>query len=81
MKFNTNYSPTPGELFNKKVALALDTGIEAKNKKQTRRKYLGPSAIGRDCQREVQYGYMGQPKDFDFQGKTLRIFDFGHKSP
>lgn len=80
MKFNTNYSPTPGELFNKKVALALDTGIEAKNKKQTRRKYLGPSAIGRDCQREVQYGYMGQPKDFDFQGKTLRIFDFGHKS-
>lgn len=76
----TNFANTPTQLFNDRVNKALDLGIEKKNKEQPRRKYLGPSAIGRDCMREVQYGYMGQEKDYDFGGKTLRIFDFGHKS-
>lgn len=76
----TNFANTPTQLFNDRVNKALDLGIEKKNKEQPRRKYLGPSAIGRDCMREVQYGYMGQEKDYDFEGKTLRIFDFGHKS-
>ncbi len=78
--FRTNFAATPIELFNKKVNGAIDSALEKENAAFPPRKYLGPSAIGQDCMRKVQYGYMGQEKDYQFQGKTLRIFDFGHES-
>jgi len=80
VNFRTNFAATPGELFNKRVGNTIDAALERQNKETKSRKYLGPSSIGRECMRQVQYGYMGQPKDYDFKGRTLRIFDFGHKS-
>lgn len=58
----------------------IDKAMQAKNKEQVRRQYLGASRVGEECHRRLAYEYHGTPKDegADFKGKTLRIFDMGH---
>lgn len=60
------------------VNAVVDAGLTAKRAKQTARTYLGASAIGDACARRVQFEYAGAPREKEFEGKTLRIFDRGH---
>ena len=74
---------TPDEKTNPiydKIVEAIDLGMQAFNLSQPKRQYLGASAIGRPCERELAYSYHQIPKDegADFKGRTLRMFDMGH---
>lgn len=56
----------------------VDAALLRKRANQERREYLGASAVGAACQRQVQFEFAGAPRERDFEGKTLRIFDRGH---
>ncbi|MGN7612734.1 hypothetical protein ACQZV8_11690 [Magnetococcales bacterium HHB-1] len=58
----------------------IDEALEAKNRMEKKRNYLGASRLGVSCQRALQYEYTHTPKDEgrDFSGRTLRIFAAGH---
>ncbi len=45
------------------------------------RHYVSTSGLGRECLRQIQYDYLAVPKDEgrDFEPKTLRIFEAGHR--
>jgi hypothetical protein len=68
------------EAIVKEIEDAVDIAIVAGEKKRTRRKYIGASSIGDECQRKIQYRYLNYPVDPDkeFTARTLRIFQFGH---
>jgi hypothetical protein len=59
----------------------IDRAIDERAKQETRREYLGGSAIGEPCLRRLQYEYQSAPKDegTDFQPRTRRIFHRGHE--
>lgn len=63
-----------------KINAIIDAALESENAAQKPRDYIGPSAIGYSCERQVQYGFMGAAKDegSDYKGGTLRIFQAGH---
>jgi len=48
---------------------------------QPARRYVGTSGLGRECLRQIQYDYLGLPKDDgrDFEPATLRVFEAGHR--
>jgi hypothetical protein len=71
-----NHKPTPAE----RIIEAIDDALEARNKQQQPRNYLGASRIGADCDRALQYEYLHTPVDAgrSFSGKLLRIFEAGH---
>jgi len=50
---------------------------ELKNKKQKRRKYLGGSEIGDECERKLWLSYRWADKP-NFSGRLLRLFQYGH---
>tara|TARA_R110000824_G_scaffold69216_1_gene178350 strand:+ start:2759 stop:3487 length:729 start_codon:yes stop_codon:yes gene_type:complete len=58
----------------------INKSIEDKNSEQKKRTYLGASSLGDSCSRKIQYRYMGHKADegSGFNGKVLRIFEFGH---
>jgi hypothetical protein len=58
----------------------IDKAMQAKNKEQPKRKYLGASRVGEACERRLGYEFHLVEKDegSDFKGNTLRIFDMGH---
>ena len=60
---------------------AVDKAIVAGEEKRERRKYIGASSIGDECQRKIQYRYLNYPIDPNkaFTARTLRIFQFGHE--
>lgn len=62
-----------------RLAYLLDQAIVAERAKDEPRDYLGASRIGENCLRKLQYEYFNTPKDFPFEGKTLRIFHRGHE--
>ena len=62
-----------------RLAYMLDQAIVAERAKDAPRDYLGASRIGENCLRKLQYEYFNTPKDFPFEGKTLRIFHRGHE--
>ena len=62
-----------------RLAFLLDAAIVAERAKDAPRAYLGASRIGENCLRKLQYEYFNTPKDFPFEGKTLRIFQRGHE--
>lgn len=62
-----------------RLAYLLDQAIVAERGKDAPRDYLGASRIGESCLRRLQYEYFNTPKDFPFDGKTLRIFHRGHE--
>lgn len=64
------------ETFSEQVNEQIDYSL--RNKKRHQRDYLGASMLGEACSRKLQYNLMQTPKDKEFSGKTLRIFDAGH---
>jgi hypothetical protein len=73
--------------FNSHSALAdrfvdlIDKAIDDAAQSETRREYLGGSAIGEPCLRRLQYEYQNAPKDegAGFEPRTRRIFHRGHQ--
>lgn len=65
-----------GERFTALLDAAMTRRTEAK------RSYLGASDIGEPCARQLQYDYLGTPRDegSDFSAKTLRVFHRGHQA-
>lgn len=63
------------------VNAAIDAALAARNRKQPPRHYVSSSGLGRECLRQIQYDFLAAPKDEgrDFEGKTLRIFEAGHR--
>lgn len=60
---------------------AIDAALVARHQKQPPRLYVSASGLGRECLRQIQYDYLAVPKDEgrDFEPKTLRIFEAGHR--
>lgn len=57
----------------------IDAAFFAKRAAEPPREYVGASAIGGDCLRAVQLGYMGvAPDPGRITGTKLRIFETGH---
>lgn len=75
------FTPTkPWQETSKQLSELLDATWKAKQDAIPKRPYLGGSAIGRDCEREIAYSYHKVPIDTDgFSGQLYRIFDRGHK--
>lgn len=63
------------------VNAAIDAALAARNRAQAPRRYVGTSGLGRECLRQIQYDYLCVPKDEgrDFEPRTLRIFEAGHR--
>ncbi|EME69897.1 hypothetical protein H261_10849 [Paramagnetospirillum caucaseum] len=63
------------------VNAAIDAALVVRNREQAARQYVSTSGIGRECLRQIQYDYLAVPKDDgrDFEPKTLRIFEAGHR--
>ena len=57
------------------------TRCVARNRAQPPRRYVSTSGLGRECLRQIQYDYLAVPKDEgrEFEPKTLRIFEAGHR--
>jgi hypothetical protein len=58
---------------------AVDAAIEARGNAEPERPYLGMSAIGRPCSRELWYGFRWCSKK-DFDAATLKRFEDGHRT-
>jgi hypothetical protein len=60
---------------------AIDRALGVRNRAQPPRQYVSTSGLGRECLRQIQYDYLAAPKDEgrEFEGKTLRIFEAGHR--
>lgn len=76
-----NFAPAkPWQLTSNAVTEVLDRTYKAHKDAEPKRKYLGGSIIGRDCEREIAYMYHQVPIESDgFSGQLYRIFDRGHK--
>lgn len=57
----------------------IEQGLQACRAKQPSRNYLGASIIGKECDRAIQYSYTGAEQDKPHSGRTLLIFERGHK--
>jgi len=58
---------------------AMDAAQEAAQTKEKRRPYLGMSSLGKECSRELWYGFRWA-KRITFKAQTLRYFDDGHRT-
>ena len=63
------------------INAAIDAALIARNRAQPPRRYVSTSGLGRECLRQIQFDYLAAPKDQDreFEPKTLRIFEAGHR--
>ena len=63
------------------VNAAIDQALMARDRAQPPRRYVSTSGLGRECSRQIQYDYLAVPKDEgrEFEPKTLRIFEAGHR--
>ena len=67
--------------FLEKLNALIDQGLQQQRTLQALqapREYLGASHMGVACGRALQYEYQQVPRDEDFSGRSLRIFDIGH---
>lgn len=64
------------------VNTAIDNALIARDRAQPPRRYVSTSGLGRECLRQIQYDYLAVPKDGgrEFEPKTLRIFEAGHRA-
>lgn len=69
-----NHSPNIADKINE----IIDVALQQERAAQAERDYLGASRLGVSCARALQYEYTKTPKDEDFKGRTLRIFEIGH---
>jgi hypothetical protein len=61
-----------------KINDLIDRTLQKKNAESPKRHYLGASRLGVSCSRALQYEYTHTPRDKEFSGRTLRIFEMGH---
>lgn len=68
------------KMLSDKLNPLLEVVLEAQNKSEPKRRYLGGSRIGAECERMLQFEFFNTPKDpgKDFHGRILRIFERGH---
>lgn len=64
------------------INTAIDAALRARDQAQPARRYVSTSGLGRECLRQIQYDYLAVPKDEgrEFEPKTLRIFEAGHRA-
>ena len=64
------------------INAAIDAALSARDRAQSPRRYVSTSGLGRECLRQIQYDYLAVPKDEgrEFEPKTLRIFEAGHRA-
>lgn len=64
------------------ISAVIDRALVARNRSERPRTYVSSSGLGRDCLRQIQYDFLGLPKDEGqgFAPKTLRIFEAGHRA-
>lgn len=74
MTLDFNHRPTIADQINAHI----DAAIQSVRAYQPERDYLGASRLGVSCARALQYEYTKTPKDEDFSGRSLRIFEIGH---
>lgn len=74
------FTPDTPDPIRTAIVEVIDVGMQKANDSQPKRQYLGASAIGKACQRELAYSYHMVQKDegTEFKGRTLRMFDMGH---
>jgi hypothetical protein len=60
------------------IAPIVDAAIQTERNKQPSRNYLGASRWGESCERKLGYEFHHTPKNRQFSGQILRIFDAGH---
>lgn len=67
------------DIMGERLVALIDKALDETN--ETRRAYLGASAIGEPCARRLQYDYQGAPQDegTGFSPRIRRIFHRGHK--
>jgi len=58
---------------------AMDKAQEAAQTEEKRRPYLGMSSLGKECSRELWYGFRWV-KTIKFKAQTLRYFEDGHRT-
>jgi hypothetical protein len=69
-----NHRPSIADTIN----ALIDTAVQQERATQPERDYLGASRLGVSCARALQYEYTKMPKDEEFKGRILRIFEIGH---
>ena len=69
-----NHRPSIADTIN----ALIDVAIQQERSAQPERDYLGASRLGVFCARALQYEYTKTPRDEDFKGQILRIFEIGH---
>lgn len=70
--------PDFNDSFSDSLNRIIDRTLEQQRNLMPPRDYLGASRMGVSCGRALQYEYLQTPKDKDFSGRTLRIFEIGH---
>ena len=63
---------------NETINRLIDNSILKKQRKATKRDYIGGSRIGVECLRALYYEATAEEKDYDFEAKILKIFQTGH---
>jgi hypothetical protein len=57
----------------------IDAAFFRRRGEEAKREYVGASAIGDDCLRKIQFGYLNiRPDPGRIKGNVLRIFETGH---
>lgn len=65
-------------VFSDEFETLVDKAMQSREADQPKRNYLGASRLGVECDRALGYEYFKFPKDEDFNGRILRIFQRGH---
>lgn len=73
-----NSKRTVGSHASSAINELLNDGLIRKKNSEERRQYLGASAIGHDCNRQMLFELAGAMREKQFGPETLRKFDLGH---
>ena len=70
-----DFNPRPS--MAERINALVDAALIAEREATPPRNYLGASRLGHACERALQFGFAGAPKDegADFCGQTLRKRD------
>ena len=56
----------------------IDAALIERRKSEPKRRYLGMSQIGEECERKLCYSYAQTPPERELTARSIRIFDTGH---
>ena len=63
---------------NEKVNKLVCNSFAKEHKNSAKRNYIGASRLGVECERALQYETQNTKKNYDFEPKTLMIFETGN---